>query len=379
MRTTQKWGWGAAILVIATLAIGGYVWCANAAKKPIRIGFIGGLSGRIADLGGHGRDGALLAIEEQNDKGGINGRPVIFIAKDDGQDPKTAAKVMRELIQEEVVAIIGPMTSSMAEVCVPIANKNRLLMVSPTVSTTDLTGKDDYFYRVYPHCAQSSRQLARHVYEKMNLKRTCAIYDVTNRAHTESAFREFRGEFESLGGVISGTETFTSGPDITFMEIAKRIAAQKPDCIYILANAVDSAMLCQQLSKLKLKTQIVSTDWSATDDIIQLGGKTVEGLFFIHTVDRACKIPRYAEFRKAYKGRFTHEPGFASIHGYDAARILLRALAEKDEPAKLKATIQRLKKFEGVQSAISFDEYGDVIRKHFPSQIKNGRFVVGDE
>jgi branched-chain amino acid transport system substrate-binding protein len=69
-------------------------------KEPIKVGFVGGLTGRLSDLGSGGRNGVMLAVEEINNAGGISGRPVELITKDDKQDPEVAVKVDKELIDE---------------------------------------------------------------------------------------------------------------------------------------------------------------------------------------------------------------------------------------------------------------------------------------
>jgi branched-chain amino acid transport system substrate-binding protein len=85
-------------------------------KNAYKIGFVGGLTGKSSDLGIQGRNSVMLAVEEINSQGGINGRPLQLITKDDKQDPQTALKVDRELIDEGVITIIGHMTSTMSEV-----------------------------------------------------------------------------------------------------------------------------------------------------------------------------------------------------------------------------------------------------------------------
>ena len=82
-------------------------------QEPIRIGFIGELTGNSADLGEAGRNGAMLAIEQANQSGGINGRPIELLARDTGSTPATAINSAKELLDARVVAVIGTMTSGM--------------------------------------------------------------------------------------------------------------------------------------------------------------------------------------------------------------------------------------------------------------------------
>ncbi|MGM0427217.1 MAG: ABC transporter substrate-binding protein, partial [Thermodesulfobacteriota bacterium] len=83
-------------------------------KEPIKLGFSGCLTGRLSDLGTSGRNGAILAVEQVNEAGGINGRPVELIVRDDRQNKAEALRVDQELMAEGVVAIIGHMTSTMS-------------------------------------------------------------------------------------------------------------------------------------------------------------------------------------------------------------------------------------------------------------------------
>ncbi len=365
------------VLILITGAIAFFLTTLTTPKnEPIRIGFVGGLTGRVADLGISGRDGAILAVEQQNLAGGINGREIQLIIRDDQQDPQTAARVDKELIDEGVVAIIGHMTSAMSIVGVKVANDHGVLMVSPTTSTNELSGMDDNFFRIYPCNANSSRQLARHVYETDELKNTFIIYDITNRAHTTSAMIEYRSEYEAIGGQIVGVTEFASGPDVSFTELASKVVAAKPDCLYLLSNAMDTAMICQQLTKANFPVQVVTSNWSATEELVQFGGKSVEGLFVLYSTDKSCQTPKYLHFLEAYRKRFNREPDFASCYAFDATRILMDALAINVDPAALKGTLLKIRTFGGLQSEIRFDDNGDVIRTLFPLTIRDGRFVA---
>ena len=108
------------------------------------------LSGWSPELGIDGLHGARLAVELRNKAGGIKGRQIQLIEADDQQDTETARLSITRLIEHKVTAIVGPMTSAMALATAPLANQAQLLMISPTATSNDLSGKDDYFFRVVP-------------------------------------------------------------------------------------------------------------------------------------------------------------------------------------------------------------------------------------
>jgi branched-chain amino acid transport system substrate-binding protein len=332
-------------------------------ENPIKVGFVGGLTGRLSDLGTAGRNGVILAVEEINGKGGINGRPVELIVKDDQQDPETALRVDRELVDEGVVAIIGHMTSTMSMVAIPFVNKEKILMISPTTSTNKVTGLDDYFIRVIPPNKSETDHLARHAFDVMGLRKIAVIYDLSNRAYTEGYFHNFKDAFEGLGGKINHVETFMSGKGMDFVKSADALLEANPDAVLIVTGAPDAAMISQRIRMRGSKLPIFACGWAMTADLVHDGGPAVEGLSFSQLFNRKSQQKAYLEFRKQFKERFGEAPNFAAAHGYEAALVLFKALAKGTDPEKIKNAILQHDRFKGLQGDFKMDRYGDPQRK----------------
>lgn len=360
------------LLLLGITALTVMVGCEKA--QPINVGFVGGLTGRLSDLGIAGRNGVTLAIEEVNETGGINRRPIILITKDDKQDPAVAVKVDQELINEGVSAIIGHMTSAMSIAALPLINKEKILMISPTTSTNKLTGIDDYFLRATPPNKAETDHLARYAFKGMNLKKMAAVFDLSNRAYTEGFFNNFTSEFKNIGGDIVRAESFTSGREVSFMNLTKALLEPGPDGLLIVAGALDTAMICQHIRKIGSKGPIISCGWAMTDDLLQHGGPAVEGVIFAHPLDKDSQHKPYLEFKDRFSKRFGHDPNFAAAKGYEAAQILLEALTKSDAPKELKSAILKQKVFHGVHGDFKIDKYGDPQRKLFLITVKDGRF-----
>lgn len=148
----------------------------DALPEPLRIGFIGGLAKRVADLGISGRNGVALAVNLRNQSGGINGRKIELIVEDDKQDPEAAKQAIARLLGHKVEAIIGPMTSVIAMAHVPLANEAKMVMVSPTVTTTKLSGLDDYFLRVIASTTEYAHKSADYHFQQQGQRRIAAAY-----------------------------------------------------------------------------------------------------------------------------------------------------------------------------------------------------------
>jgi branched-chain amino acid transport system substrate-binding protein len=356
-----------AILLGLMIVLGG---CSK--PEPIEIGFVGGTSGRVADLGIAGRNGALLAVELRNQAGGVAGRKVELIMRDDEQNPEVAERVTRELIDRGVAAIVGPMTSVIAVRMVPIANEAGMLLMSPTVATDDLSHQDDYFFRVSSSTREYATKMA--IYQR-HLRRVAAAYDLGNQSYTVSWLHEFRDTLAKNGGAVIQALGFKSAGDTLFLPIARDLLATQPDGVLIVANSVDAALLCQQIRKLNAHVPIVVAEWGATEQLIELGGKAVEGVIMTQFFDRNSIVPRYRAFRQRYRDRFDQEPGFAGTAGFDAANVVMDALAQRRSGQSLKEVVQAVHRFEGVQHLVYFDEYGDTKRETFISVVRGGRFM----
>lgn len=346
--------------------------CEN--KTPIKVGFAGCLTGRLSDLGISGRNGVMLAVEQINKAGGIRGHRVELIIKDDKHDAETARRVDKELIQEGVVAIIGHMTSTMTMAVIPLINKEKIVMISPTASTNELTGIDDYFFRVTPSTIAEVEILAGYIFQTMGLKKMACVYDLSNRTFTEAWYQNFKKDFEKRGGKIIFTESFTSGKDMAYLDMTRNLLRSNPEGLIIIAGALDTAMICQQLRKLGSNLPVISSGWGNTPDLIQHGGTAVEGVIVSQTYDYESLYEPYQKFKKAFAGRFGKDPDFGSIFGYEAARLLIQALSQDDAQENLKAALLRQKRLNGLQGEIRMDKYGDATCKRFLITVKDGQF-----
>lgn len=348
-------------------------------EESVKLGFIGGMTGRVADLGTGGRNGVTLAIEEQNARGGINGQPISIVYKDDKQDPVLASSLVKELIDSDVNAIIGPMTSAIATASVEQINKANKVMMACTVTTDRLTGLDDYFIRNVADLSSHASHMGNFISQKYPAAiRAAAVMDLSNEAYTRAWLEWFQQSYEKNGGKLISTATFNSTKDTAFSDIVLSIMAEKPQVILLSVNAVDAALLIKQIKQVDPNTIIVASNWAGTDRLIQLSGQYAEGTYAPKYVDINSSDPQFLKFKKKYQKRFKASPTFPSIYCYDATRMLLSALMKDRNIERLKANLLNLGEFQGVQGALKIDKHGDGQSKVFISQIKNGQFELVD-
>ncbi len=343
-------------------------------SKPLKIGFIGGTSGRVADLGVAGRNGVILAIEERNDAGGIKGKKIELILKDDKQEAGLSKKAAEELVAAGVVAILGPMTSSMAMEVVPVSNQSEILTMGTTVTTNQLTGKDDYFFRTLSPTLDHASETAKYLYEYKKTKKVTAAYDLKNKAYTEGWLRDFSVSLEQMGGTVAKSISFSSSNQVKFENIARDLVAVNPDTVVLIVNSVDAALLAKQIRAINPEIQLVTAEWAGTEGLIELGGRHVEHTVVPQYFDRNNQSEEYQTFYNTYLERFGHPPGFPGLISYNAANVVLNALSDKQSGENLKQTILRIRQFSGMQGDILFDRFGDSKSKTYLTEIIDGQF-----
>ncbi|RRR71815.1 MAG: amino acid ABC transporter substrate-binding protein [Candidatus Viridilinea halotolerans] len=357
------------IVLILVLTTG----CSNA--QPIRVGYAGQLTGPHSDLGVDGRDGALLAVDEINAAGGINGRPLELLVRDDRGDPEVARQVSGELLDQDVVAIIGHSTSTQTEAVFEAINAAGVVLVSPTASSDQFTGQDDFFFRVTPANSFQARMMARHVYTS-GITRVSVIYDRSNFAFSESFWRNFEQEFTRLGGRVSAAISFTSGID-NIRVLIQTLVGTTPSAVLLITSAVDTALLAQALRQLDNHIPLFTSGWAQTSELLVKGGAAVEGIEMISVYHQDYTDSTFAAFEERFNARYRRSISFAAVFNYEAVLVLVEGLKQTEgERGGLRAALRSNMRLAGLQGELRLDAYGDVQRNVYVSVVRDGQFVV---
>lgn len=362
------------LILLLLVLTAGMLSCTH--DEPLKIGYVGSITGKNSDLGVAARDAVLLAVETLNAGGGINGQKIVLLEKDDEQKPEVAAKAVNELVESNVAAIIGHIASSMTKTSLPIINKAGVVMVSPTSSANELSGKDDYLFRVM----EPNSLFAKHQAEtcsKMKIDRVAAIYDLQNRTYTVEMFNTFREEFVIKGGVITGEIAFDSKATPSFSQLVRQLDLKRAGGVLVLANSIDSLNIAQQIRKINPEITILSGACGiAQRDLVQQAGRSIDNIIFTLPVNNRSESAGFRKFRESFQKRFNYEPTFAATLSYDAAQLIFKALRKNPDIGKLRETIKTLATFDGLQGEIKLDQFGDPSRDLFVTRYLKGREEV---
>jgi len=344
--------------------------------RPVTLGFIGGLSGRVTDLGSNARNGMLLAVEEVNARGGIDGVPVQTLIRDDKQDPDTARGAVRELIDARVDAIIGPVTSVIAMAVLDLVNQSRTLMIGVSTTTNELSDRDDHFIRVLSPTAHYTDKFARYLHGQQGIRTYAVIYDTVNHSYTESWVGDFESRFSALGGQQVAKVSFASGNDLALQQAATELVRKPADIYILVTHSVDAALLAKLIREARPEARLATAEWAATERLIELGGRHVEGALVQQYLDRDSQDPDFIAFRDRFHERFGQEPGFAGMLSYNATNIALEALRNKAAGETARDYILRRREFATIQGPTRLNQFGDGLTSIYVAEIRDARFHV---
>ena len=345
-------------------------------EDAVLLGFSGQLTGDHADLGVQGRNGATLAVEGINARGGLAGRPLKLLSRDDGDTPQTAVEADTALLKAGVVAIIGHMTSSQTLAALPTTTAAGRVMVSPTTATPELTGKKDLFFRVIP--SNEAWGLALGAYAaRRGMTKVCVIGDADNASYVDSFNAAFEQAFGNAGGEIVCRFPFSSKQEPDWGVLLEQAATSRAQGIVATAAARDVAALAQTMTARNERLPLLCPTWPYTREILSIGGRSVDGIVFAASYTEANDRPRFQEFLQHYRERFGGPANFAAVYAYEAVTLLAAALVRTGGRAEgLAEALLTVGEQPGLSSPFTLDACGDVLRDTFLVTIADGRFAA---
>jgi branched-chain amino acid transport system substrate-binding protein len=367
----------AVALALLALLLTGCEGEPDPSKQPLRLGVIVEATGPYASLGVAGRNGMQLAVEQANASGGINGRQIELLYRNDVSSAEAMQQGMRELIAANVEVILGPMTSKTAMQLIPVANDAGIVLMGGTTLSRLLAGHDDQFFRSIRHDNPDAKGIAQYFRKRLGLTRISVIVEDSNPPYSEPWMLDFKRYLANEAGEMAPALHFSRNEQTDYAALAKQLIAQQPQAVVLVSSALDAAMLANQLHLLEPQLPLAGAVWAAEDALLQLGGKAVEGLVSIQAYQLHDTSPLFSGFRSAYERRFKAPIDSPAIVGYDATNVVLQALRERKPSETVKQALLRVRKFQGVQQLISLDGFGDIDSDSniFLKVVRNGQFI----
>lgn len=342
-------------------------------RRPVRLAYLGGLSGKFADLGSEQRNAVLLTLEQFNAQTPLASGAIELIEGDDAQDPARGAAALRALAAQDPVAVIGPATSSIGMALVPLAAELGLLLVSATCTSSRLSGRDDALVRVCSDTAVYGAAAARAHLDQLKVKRVSTLADLANADYTSTWVDAYAGMMKARNAPAPRRVEFMSTQAPDHPALAEQLLADDPELVALCCSAVDAALLIQRLRALRPGLLIAASAWSTTGRTLELAGRAADGVVFEQYYNPSSDNPVFVRFLKDFERRFRQPASFAAVLASDATRLVLGALQRGATRQTLKAELIG-RSHQGLQSTVTLDANGDTQRPGVFVIARNGRF-----
>jgi branched-chain amino acid transport system substrate-binding protein len=344
----------------ALLAAGLSSACGNASTASIRVGVAGSFSDPI---GLPMKLAAELAAEEINATGGINGRRLELVTRDDYADPDSAVFVANDLYQSGVSAVVGHLFSGMTLAAAPVYNggSDPVVAISPSSSSPEVTTAGDFTFRICPSDLAHGAVLAHWVRDQLHLRRGAVLY--LNDQYGRGIRQTFVREFSRLGGELASIDPYLGDrPDVT--PYLERMVRERPEFLVVAGNKGEAEAILRQARARGLSIPVLGGDGL---EGIQEAGALAEGVYLSSAYFPSIPTQANRRFVAAFQRKYPQagEPNQPAAATYDAIYLLRDVIARVGTD---RATIRRAlagvgsatTPFEGVTGTVAFDTAGDV-------------------
>ncbi len=341
-----------------------------ALPKEIPIGLAIAVSGGYAVDGPRRLNGALLAIEEMNKLLEQVGAPFRFkgIHEDTRASPEEAVNVINRFIAQGIKVIVGPLSTSETAAVMPIVNREKVVVISPSSTGKAAAHPDDFVFRAPPPDTKQGPALAQIIYSLGYRK----LVIISRNDDYGKGLTDLVSEtFKKLGGQVEAILYDPAKPDLTaeVNQLAVKVqdfGADETTAVLIIAFDTDGLQILEKASKIEVLGKI---RWFGPDS---MGRKTfvekpeiaafLKSVDFLATKPAIARSPVTEHFEEAYKAKYGEDPTPYAYYAYDAAWLAMLSVltAGKYDGEAIKQVLPIVGfHFIGATGHKIFDENGD--------------------
>jgi branched-chain amino acid transport system substrate-binding protein len=357
---------------------------APAPPAALKVGLNAELTGSIPVVGQSCKNAADFAIKEVNDAGGleVGGQkiPVEVLTEDNEDKAESAAAVAQKLASGGALAMIGPNASRNAIPAAEVAESAKMPMISPWSTAPKLTvdarsgAPKQYVFRAAFTDDFQGVVAAKFGLNQLKTKQPAVLYDVASE-YNKGIAEIYKQTIEKSGGKIVAFETYTTG-DKDFSAQLTKIARSGADTLFLPNYYSEVPLQVKQARQVGYRGKIFGSDSWGNEELVKLGGKDCEGLFFTTHYAPDTATPKAQQFIAAYKAAYGTVPDDVAALTYDSFGLLFRAAqaAGTLDREAVRTALGAITNYEGVTGNMQFKGTGDPIKSAVVIQIKDGKF-----
>ncbi len=370
-----------AALGTAVLVLNGCSKKNNATSATeIVIGQVGSLTGTEATFGTSTRDGIELATQQINAAGGIHGKKIRMVVLDDQGKPEEAATAVTRLItQDRVIALLGEVASSRSLAMAPIAQANKIPMMTPSSTNPKVTQVGDYIFRVCFIDPFQGQVMATFATQSLKLKRLAILRDVKN--DYSIGLSDFFAEYaKKQGAAIVGDQSYSNG-DVDFKSQLTSLKTANPDGIFVPGYYTEVGLIARQARELGIKVPLLGGDGWDSVRLTEIGGKALNNTFFSNHYAVDDSSPETQKFIRDYQAAFNVVPDGLAAMGYDAMLVLADAMKRTAnlQPSEIRDALAATKDFAAATGRITINANRDAEKAAVVLEVRDGKFIFKEK
>jgi branched-chain amino acid transport system substrate-binding protein len=343
----------------------------------IKIGYYGDLSGPTFNFGESAKNGVLMAVEEINQAGGINGRRIDLVIEDDqGSAERAATRAGKLIDQDKVIAVIAGGTSGNSRAAAPKAQVAKIPLLSPSATDPAVTQIGDYIFRACFIDTFQGEVMARFAFNTLKAHKAAILLDF-NSPYSRGLSDFFELSFTRLGGQIVNKQLYTLN-DADFRGQLNAIRLTNPDVIYLPGYYGNVAMIAKQARQIGITQALLGGDGWDAPELWDLGGDALNGSYISNHYSAEDPSPAIQQFVREYKQKYGNLPPDAhAALAYDAMRVLADSIqrAGSTDGFRLREALAQTKNFSGVTGMITINSERNAIKPAVVLKLQDRRYI----
>jgi branched-chain amino acid transport system substrate-binding protein len=346
-------------LVLAGLAATAVGLAPARAEDAIKLGLVAAMSGQSAKSGEAIVRGLSLAIDEINAKGGVLGRKLELVVRDDESNPAKGVVAARELVQrEKVAAFFGGLDTPVSIAIVPFANQSKVPFMGVWAAGTPITrngAAENYVFRVSAVDELVDVALVDYAAKKYAAKKPGMI--LINNPWGQSNEKGLKAALEAKSVPFAGIEKFEND-DVDVVPQLTRLKEAGADALFLVANVAPSSQVVKSLDRMGWDVPIISHWGPAGGRFSELAGASAKKVHFIQTFSfSGNSSPKAAAVLDGLKKKYPAiktladvTPAVGIANAYDAMHLTAMAIAKagSTEGPKIREGFYAIDKYEGL-------------------------------
>jgi branched-chain amino acid transport system substrate-binding protein len=353
----------------------------SGSADAIRIGAIYNTNGSQSSLDIPSAQGARLAAQEINERGGINGRNVVLIEKDGRSNTTEIAAAANQLINEDhVQVLIGMSDSDMVLPAAQVAAKSGIVFVTSGATSPLLPAQVPGY--LYLACFGDNAQAAAAAeFAGADLHATkAAVITDQSMEYTRLLSRYFTERFTTGGGTITGTVQYEGGAgNYTSAGIMSGLGSARPDVVFVACGPADCGAVIRAVRDAGITAPIIGGDSLDSPQLASEVGPGADRIYYTTHADISTSSSdrNVSAFIRQYYLQYGEEPNAFAALGYDTVNVVAQAMTASPDLRHGFAAIQR---YDGLTGTISYRNQSQMPDKSVTiMEIKNGTVVAVGE